>query len=245
MEDPYYGVRDNVKAQCDKMKARNAKFHDMVRNVNTASSMEFKDLRKTLNKDVRNVEKQIRDLRGAIDAIEANRARFPGITNPELGQRKVFIDDMTYIVQEVKKGMESQSVRQKLAKDETEARMTQQRSMPTAAAPLPRGASNDTFIRNQRQQQHAIIDQQDVALTDLGASVDRLGNMGRTINEELREQNQMLDELDDDLDDAGNKMNFVMAKISKLLKTKDGCMLWTIIILTLTLAILIALTIWT
>ena len=69
--------------------------------------------------------------------------------------------------------------------------------------------------------------------------------MGRTINMELREQNQMLDELEDDLDEAGNKMNFVMAKLSKLLKTKDGCLIWTIILLTLLLCILIALTIWT
>jgi syntaxin 6 len=176
--------------------------------------------------------------------VENNRAKFPGITNPELGARKVFVDDSTFIVSEIKKSMESQAVRAKLAKDETDARMAMQRSMPTAAA-APKDQSNSDFIRNQRQQTHQIIDQQDVALTDLGASVDRLGDMGRTINEELREQNAMLDELDDDLDDAGNKMNFVMAKLAKLLKTKDGCLLWTIFILTALLAILVALTIWT
>ena len=75
--------------------------------------------------------------------------------------------------------------------------------------------------------------------------MDRLGDMGRVINTELREQNQMLDELDDDIDEAGNKMNFVMAKLAKLLKTKDGCLIWTIVLLTLLLVILIALTIWT
>lgn len=34
----------------------------------------------------------------------------------------------------------------------------------------------------------------------------------------------MLDQLDDDLDDAGEKMNFVMAKLGKLLKTKSNAM---------------------
>jgi hypothetical protein len=48
----------------------------------------------------------------------------------------------------------------------------------------------------------------------------------------------MLNNLENDIDDAGNKMNFVMAKLSKLLKTKDGCQLWTIIILALILIIL-------
>jgi len=242
-QDPYFGVRDNVKAQCDKMKVKNKRFHDMLRSVNTASNLEFKDLRKALAKDVRGVEKQLRDLRGAIEMVENNRAKFPGISNPELGQRKVFVDDMTYIVTEIKKGMESQSVRQKLAKDETDARMAKQQSMKTSA--LPTDNTNEGFLRNQRQQTHQIIDQQDIALTDLGASVDRLGDMGRVINTELREQNQMLDELDDDIDEAGNKMNFVMAKLAKLLKTKDGCLIWTIVLLTLLLVILIALTIWT
>jgi hypothetical protein len=40
------------------------------------------------------------------------------------------------------------------------------------------------------------------------------------------------------LDEAGEKMNFVMAKLSKLLKTKDGCQIWTIVILAVILVIL-------
>jgi len=44
--------------------------------------------------------------------------------------------------------------------------------------------------------------------------------MGMEINEELREHNRMLEKLDEDLDEAGEKMNFVMSKLGKLLKTK-------------------------
>jgi len=58
------------------------------------------------------------------------------------------------------------------------------------------------------------------------------------IHEELVDQNRKLNKLDDDLDEAGNKMNFVMAKLSKLLKTKDGCQIWTIVILALVLVVL-------
>jgi hypothetical protein len=36
----------------------------------------------------------------------------------------------------------------------------------------------------------------------------------------------------------GNKMNVVMATLSKLLKTKDGCQIWTIVVLVLILCIL-------
>jgi hypothetical protein len=244
-QDPYYGVRDNVKSLCDRIKVKSDKFLSSWRRVNTATNAEFKDLRKGLIKDIRGAEKQLRDLKGAIDMVEANRAKFPSISNPELGQRKLFVSDMDYTIQNIKQGIDAQEIRQKLQSDDASAKMESSRpaAMPTSSR--SKESSNDTFIHNQRQTTHQIINQQDMALTDLGASVDRLGDMGRTINEELREQNRMLDDLDDDLDAAGNKMNFVMSKLAKLLKTKDGCLIWTIIILTFTLCLLIALVIWT
>lgn len=48
----------------------------------------------------------------------------------------------------------------------------------------------------------------------------------------------MLDSLGNDLDSAGNKMNVVQAQLSKLLQTKDGCQIWTVVILALILVIL-------
>jgi hypothetical protein len=90
-----------------------------------------------------------------------------------------------------------------------------------------------------------MLGEQDEALESLGDAVDRLGRIGQEVGEELKEQNIMLDGLDDDLDSAGNRMGVVQAQLSKLLKTKDGCVIWTIVILCLILALLIALVIWT
>lgn len=89
-----------------------------------------------------------------------------------------------------------------------------------------------------------MIGEQDRALDTLGIAVDRLGQLGKEVNEELKEQNVLLNNLDRDLDDAGNKMNTVQAALSKLLKTKDGCQIWTIVILFLILILLVALVIW-
>ena len=55
---------------------------------------------------------------------------------------------------------------------------------------------------------------------------------------ELQEQKIMLDQLDTDMDKADEKMNVVLEKLGKLLKTKNNCQLCTIIILTLILIIL-------
>ena len=90
-----------------------------------------------------------------------------------------------------------------------------------------------------------MLGEQDQALDSLGNAVDRLGRIGSEVNAELKEQNIMLDGLDDDLDAAGNRMNVVQAQLSKLLQTKDGCVIWTVVILCFILAVLVALVIWT
>jgi hypothetical protein len=48
----------------------------------------------------------------------------------------------------------------------------------------------------------------------------------------------MLDNLDSDLEQATSKMDVVMEALQKLLKTKDGCQIWTIVILTIILILL-------
>jgi hypothetical protein len=48
----------------------------------------------------------------------------------------------------------------------------------------------------------------------------------------------MLDNLSGDMDTATNKINVVQAQLGKLLQTKDGCQIWTVVILALILIIL-------
>ena len=45
---------------------------------------------------------------------------------------------------------------------------------------------NDRFVGEQRMSVQQTIDQQDQNLDDLGRSVDRLGQIGRDINTEVR-----------------------------------------------------------
>lgn len=55
----------------------------------------------------------------------------------------------------------------------------------------------------------------------------------------------MLDDLTDDVDEAQERMNFVMDRMSKLLKTKDRCQLGLIIFLMLVLVVMVFLVIYT
>lgn len=137
---------------------------------------------------------------------------------------------------DIKNAMESDRVRRKIEDDENKTKSTQ--NSESLGAINSREASNTAFVKEQRNYAQTMMQQQDVQLGGLETAVDRLHVAGEAIGEELKLQNKMLKELEDDLDDAGNKMNFVQAKLSKLLKTKDGCQIWTIVALAVILVIL-------
>jgi chromosome segregation ATPase len=246
-EDPFYTVRDNVNSQLERIRARYDKFEDLVNVVNTATDESFKELRRGLTKEIRNVEKDIKGLQVAIDMVDKNRSKFAHIKDSELSSRKGFVSGAQDSLNYVKNGMESSSIRRKI--DEDENRQRKYENNNGGMNPMSKGLSieeeNHSFIQDQRQQTQFAIREQDMALDELGMAVDKLHVIGRGVNEELKEQNRMLDDLDRDLDEAGGKMNFVQEALSKLLKTKDGCQIWTIVILFLILCILVALIIWT
>ena len=90
----------------------------------------------------------------------------------------------------------------------------------------------------------ATIQEQDEGLEQLDGAVDRIHGMAEEIHGELSAQARMLDDMEDELDETTEKMNFVMGKLSKLLKTKDTCQLWTIVALTVVLIVMVFLVIY-
>ena len=241
-EDPFYAVRENTQTFIDKIKVRHDKFQDLVFNVNTATNAEFKELRKGLIKDVRSADRQVKELKArAVDMAERNRDKFQHISDNELNQRKKFVNDMQRSIDEIKNAMDNDRVRRKIEDDEIRSKAAQ--NDQALGAISSRQIDNTTFVNDQRNRTQQMISQQDQNIGTLETAVDRLHIAGTTINEELKLQNKLLDDLENDMDDAGNKMSFVQAKLSKLLKTKDGCQIWTIVALGVILVVLVALVI--
>merc|ERR1712226_47147 len=102
---------------------------------------------------------------------------------------------------------------------------------------------NEAFINRQRQDQQMIVRQQDEALTELSKSAERLGQTAKTINIELQDHQRMLEELDEDIDRETEKLNFVMKRMGRLLKTSDNKQLCVIIGLSILAIVLLFLVI--
>lgn len=242
--DPYYSVRDHVQSQLERIKLKHERFQDLLRTVDTSSSSEFKEVRKGLRQDVRAVDKEILGLKEAVDTIEKNRAKFMYIKDNELQNRKRFVEDSQKSVSAVKASMDSSAVRKKIEEDTRRVKREAFDEVHNARS-QQLNQENDRFISDQKQVTRKLIQDQDQDLEKLGHAVGRLEQVGREINLEIKTQGKLLDALGNEIDVAGEKMNSVQAALSKLLKTKDTCQIWTIVILALVLILLVALVIWT
>lgn len=246
-EDPFFSFRDRVRIEVENVQKKHKKVMKLMQTVDTSSSVEFKDSRRDLTKMVRSVDKDIKELSIAVETIEKNRLKYPHVKDADLTGRRNAVASMASEIDGIKKSMESGDVRRKLDDDsrgitikkgDTSADLEAQNAMKQISK------ENNKFIKNQKQETMLMINQQDDQLESLGGAVDRLGDIGRNVNQELKEQDKMLDALDKDMDDASNRMAQVQEVLGKLLKTKDGCQIWSIVILVVVLLILVACVIW-
>jgi len=71
-------------------------------------------------------------------------------------------------------------------------------------------------------------------------AVERIGNVGLSIHEELKAQRPMLDALGEEVDITSNRIKAAQAKIADVLRRSGGnCQICTIVALTIVLFILI------
>ena len=59
---------------------------------------------------------------------------------------------------------------------------------------------------------------QDADLDDISASIQRLGQVGLTIGEELETQGKMIDELEQDVDGTNSRLAAAQRKMNQVLK---------------------------
>merc|ERR1712050_266079 len=94
----------------------------------------------------------------------------------------------------------------------------------------------------EKQAQAQIVKQQDEFLDQISISAQKLRGNATTISMELKEQQQMLQDLDREIDKETEKLNFVMKRIGRLMQTSDNkeiCLIIGLVILMIVLLFLI------
>ena len=99
-------------------------------------------------------------------------------------------------------------------------------------------ANNDGYLDREHDQQQLIVRRQDDELDDISTSIQRIGQVGLTIGEELETQGKMLEELEEDVEGTNSRLAAAQRKMNQVLK-KAGVKGQMIIIAILTVLLII------
>ncbi|KAI3706173.1 hypothetical protein L6452_23733 [Arctium lappa] len=77
---------------------------------------------------------------------------------------------------------------------------------------------NDGFISSESDRQMLLMKQQDEELDEMSESIQRIGDVGLTIHEELLGQDQIIDELGMEMESTSNRLDFVQKKVGMVMK---------------------------
>lgn len=210
----------------------------LLRSRNTSTDEDFLRMDSDLSLRTTDLDKQVKQLQKVVAKIDKNRAQFPHIDDAELRGRKKYCSEARDIVRSVKQTLSSADTRAKLNADKQVAlkgRRALGSDEDAGYATQSQTPAREAFQETQRQA-HA---QQNEVLDDMMASVHRLGVMGEMVGDELGAQSRMLVDLDEELDEVGSRMHLAQKKLEKLLQTKSCWKLWTVLFLTVVLAILL------
>lgn len=141
-------------------------------------------------RQITHVEQDVNDLRMALDIARTEPERFR-LTTEQLNERARFIDDMARSLQTLRHNITTNN-------------------QSTTRAP----SSTNIELRNQEM----MLQEQDEELDDLANAVERIGNLGRDMHEELQSQGQMLDDLGGRFDTTLSRMKAVRQRVENFMQ---------------------------
>jgi hypothetical protein len=224
--DPYYVARDAVNQSINEVLVNLKKWESLLGDEKASSRM-FMDSTKAMLEDVDRLEEDLSVIDSSIRVVESNPSRFT-LRSGELEVRKQWSFNQHRVCSDIRSKLNGPQAKAKIEADRRRAN-----ALEAEQAKLKQDAhaSNEASINSSRQVHQQIINQQDETLTELARVTDRLGQTAIVINSELQDQQRLLSELDRDIERQSEKMNYVMGKMAKLLKTSDTKQIMTVIIL--------------
>ncbi|BBN20050.1 syntaxin of plants SYP6 [Marchantia polymorpha subsp. ruderalis] len=239
--DPYYLVKDEVQDSIAQLQSGMTQWKQLPEVSNERAS-----LTKKLISSCDTIKWQVDELDKAVSVAERDMTKF-GVSLTELQTRRAWISSTVTEVSSYRKTLQ-------VADDALRLPM----AAPLAAhgdalrgqiGPVQKNRQsfeNDDYIHGEQERQTQYLKEQDEDLDDLSQSVQRMGNIGLAIHEELDSQEVLISDISRDVDTAATRLDYVQKKMETLIK-KAGAkgQLVLIAVLVILLALLIMLIFYT
>ncbi|OWZ17334.1 Syntaxin 6 [Phytophthora megakarya] len=242
--DPFYVFKDELESNVSAVNQKHAKWRAILDAKDAPAAKELPTLTHQIEIAIATAEKSVKFLEETIVMVEANRAKFEHIDAAEVASRKAFVAATRKELQAVSAEISTDAVKARIRKEERKL-MQPAKSSTSFRSSLKGLERNERYLEDETQRQQQIMQEQDKSLAGLETDITRLHGVTVEISNEVKQQNKMLDDLNDDMEEAQERMNFVMGRLSKLLKTKDKCQLGLILFLVAVLVVMIFLVVYT
>jgi len=233
VRDPFTLLKDHLDLEVYEIQNVLEKWSYKLYNTNTAETKEFSELTNTLKKMRKSSLKMCKKMNNMLSVYNENPD--DSLSLVELKKRKLFIQHHETQLAEIKTEMTSKKTQSLVRKHREE--IIQKRSG------RPSDYWEETEITSAigdfQKQQLDVREEQDEILSGMIVSLQRLGAMGNTIEIELKEQNKMLEEVDEDMETAQDRLASLTVKLDKLLGQSGKNKICLIIFLVMVLIFLV------
>lgn len=206
-----------------------------VRSIRMASSpnMDERALRRQLS-DIEGAREDLAMLNATVDIVNANRERYPDLSEREIMDRQYKVDRLTEDVYSLRATVDAKLKLAHTVPQNIELQQFKICSGSTDSRFTPR-SENTWFNISARE---ALLDDK---LDTLDDAIDRLSVQAHTINAAVIDMRPDVDGLTGEMDFSHERLGAVQKRVARLLKTNSKSEIKTIIILTIIFFILLIL----
>jgi chromosome segregation ATPase len=240
LQDPFYVVKEEVQQSVSGVTTLYDRWQELLKATNTAQNDEFKWTTTQIKNGIKSIEWDLQDLEETIGIVEGNRQRFK-LDASEVESRKGFITETKATIKKMKDDLNNAATKGKMENDARSTLMNTTRKSPSDNGKfdgLHKAIieDNDQYINNSRQQIQQTMDAQDEDLEAISRATGNLKEIGITINDELKLQGHMLEEMDTEVDKTNSRLNNTLKRLNKLIDSTSDRVQWCmVIVLTLIL----------
>ena len=214
--DPFNLVRDEVSKAVDETVGQLAAVKAMRSSSGSGAGGSSRDglygaAKRELQSMVESAVWQVDELSRAVDVSERDPSRFR-LDSREVRKRREWVEGAKMKLVKVKRELDSDK------HPASDSMSSRGRSQAAAFSLSDDYADDEADFDTQEANQRLLMREQDDDLENISTSLHRIGQYGLAIGEELRQQDEMLNDLDEDVNTTQARLDAVQKKMMQVFK---------------------------
>lgn len=212
-DDPFNLGKAEVQKAVDEIGAIFARWETLLENTNTAdNNNEFEFASSELTEQLTHIKEDLSYLEKSVSIVEKDQKKY-GLDDVDVQQRKDFIRSTKKRIAEIHSKIESPATQAKIDRDRKMMLTAGTQGMNAA-----RDLRGDLAIAQETEDQRLLMSQQDDVMDEIHAGAVRLHEVSQTMNTELKDQVNMLADVQENTGNLATRLSAANNKVTDLIE---------------------------